>query len=104
MKLLQHLSAEHIHGSMGCHASGQPLHTGGLFQCYMLDMSIYYFMEVGSILFLLFSFFRQILYTNAVYPDQMPLYVASDLGLHCLPMTFLWVSRYEWVKKVTSLR
>ena len=30
--------------------------------------------------------------------DQMPHYVASDLGLHCLPMTLLWVSRLEWVK------
>ena len=25
-------------------------------------------------------------------------YVASDLGLHCLPMTILGVSRYEWDK------
>ena len=24
---------------------------------------------------------------NNVDPDQMPHYVASDLGLHCLPMT-----------------
>ena len=28
-----------------------------------------------------------------VDPDQMPHYVASDLGLHCLPKTHLWVSR-----------
>ena len=28
----------------------------------------------------------------------MPHYVASDLGLHCLPMTLLRVSRQEWVK------
>ena len=28
-------------------------------------------------------------------PDQMPHYVASDLGLHCLPMTHLRVSRLE---------
>ena len=26
---------------------------------------------------------------NNVYPDQMPHYVASDLGLHCLFMTLL---------------
>ena len=26
--------------------------------------------------------------SNNVDPDQMPHYVASDLGLHCLPMTF----------------
>ena len=30
---------------------------------------------------------------NDVDPDQMPHNVVSDLGLHCLPMTFLWVSR-----------
>ena len=28
----------------------------------------------------------------------MPHYVASDLGLHCLPMTLLRVSKEEWVK------
>ena len=27
----------------------------------------------------------------------MPHNVASDLGMHCLPMTFLQVSIYEWV-------
>ena len=27
------------------------------------------------------------LITNSVYPDQTPHYVASDLGLHCLPLT-----------------
>ena len=26
-------------------------------------------------------------------PDQTPYYTASDLGLHCLPMTLLRVSR-----------
>ena len=30
---------------------------------------------------------------NNVDPDQMPHYVASDLGLHCLPMTCLRVSQ-----------
>ena len=28
-----------------------------------------------------------------VDPDQTPYYGASDPGLHCLPMTFLRVSR-----------
>ena len=27
-----------------------------------------------------------------VDPDQMPCYIASDPGLHCLPMTLLQVS------------
>ena len=30
---------------------------------------------------------------NNVDSDQMPHYVASDLGLHCLPMTLSRVSR-----------
>ena len=30
---------------------------------------------------------------NNVDANQMPYYVASDLGLHCLPMTLLRVSR-----------
>ena len=33
-------------------------------------------------------------------PDQMPHDVASDLGLHCLRMTLLWVSRKEWVMEM----
>ena len=32
----------------------------------------------------------EILLANSVDPDQMPHSVASDLGLHCLPMTLLW--------------
>ena len=31
--------------------------------------------------------------SNSVDPDQMPHYVVSDLGLHCLSMTLLRVSR-----------
>ena len=30
---------------------------------------------------------------NPVDPDQMQHHVASDMGLHCLPMTLEWVSR-----------
>ena len=30
---------------------------------------------------------------NGVGPDQTLHYVASDPGLHCLPMILLWVSR-----------
>ena len=32
---------------------------------------------------------------NTVDPDQMPHYVVSDLGPHCLLMTLVQVSRYE---------
>ena len=39
----------------------------------------------------LIHFLWKILLANNVDPDQMPLYVASDLSLHCLPKTFLQV-------------
>ena len=39
------------------------------------------------------SFDGKILLANKVGPDQTPHYVASDLGLHCLPLTLLRFSR-----------
>ena len=38
-----------------------------------------------------------VLYANSVGPDQMPRSAASDLGLHCLPMSLLWDARHNWV-------
>ena len=35
------------------------------------------------------------LFANSGDPDQ-----TSDLGLHCLPVTLLRVSRLQWVKRV----
>ena len=67
-----------------------PLYTGGL-HYYMLDESIYQFWGVRSILPLLFYFRWKILLVNNVDHDQLPHYVASDLGLCCLPLTFLQV-------------
>ena len=40
------------------------------------------------------------LFANSGDPDQMLLSVASDLGLHCLPITVLGVSRIQWVRYV----
>ena len=37
------------------------------------------------------------LFANSADPDQTPRSVASDLGLHCLLITFLGVSRLQWV-------
>ena len=51
-----------------------------------------------SILLLLFYFWWKILVATNLDPDQMPHYVASELGLHCLPVTLLPISREEWVK------
>ena len=53
----------------------------------------YHFRGVGAILSLSFHFGWKILLANSVDPDQMPHDVVSDLGLHCLPMTLLWVSQ-----------
>ena len=39
------------------------------------------------------------LFANSGDPDQTLRCVASDLGLHCLPITLLRVSRLQWVKK-----
>ena len=38
------------------------------------------------------------LFANSGDPDQTPHSAASDLGLHCLPSTLLWVSQLQWVK------
>ena len=61
----------------------------------MLDESTCHLRGVGSVLSLLFVilFLIEILLANNVDPDQTPHYVASVQGLHCLPMTFLRVSR-----------
>ena len=64
------------------------MYTGGLFHCHMLDESSCHFRSIRSILSLSFYFGRKILLANNVDPDQTPYYVAYDLGLHCLPMTF----------------
>ena len=34
---------------------------------------------------------------NSVDTDQTPRSAASDLGLHCLPMSHLWDARHKWV-------
>ena len=33
---------------------------------------------------------------NSVDSDQMPHSAASDLGLHCLPISLLWDARHKW--------
>ena len=39
------------------------------------------------------------LFANSADPDQMLHSAASDLGLHCLPVTGLGVSSIHWVKR-----
>ena len=44
------------------------------------------------------------LFANSGDPDQMPHSVASDLGLHCLLITLLWVSRLQWVNRSPGVK
>ena len=37
------------------------------------------------------------LFASSGDPDQTPRSAATDLGLHCLPVTHLRVSRLQWV-------
>ena len=64
------------------------LYTGGLFHCYML----YVGRGVSSLFCCFYSIFgaKSCTLANNIDPDQRPHYVASDLGLQCLPMAFLW--------------
>ena len=39
------------------------------------------------------------LFANSGDPDQTQRSAASDLGLHCLPITLLWVSRLQCVNE-----
>ena len=42
------------------------------------------------------------LFANSGDPDQTPHSAASDLGLHCLTITILLVSRLQWVKSISA--
>ena len=44
-----------------------------------------------------------VLFANSGDPDQTLRSVASDLGLHCLPITLLGVSRIQWVERASPL-
>ena len=58
----------------------------------MLAVSICQFSDVGSIMLFWFYFFMENLLANNVDPDQTQHDVASDLGVHCMPMTLLQIS------------
>ena len=44
------------------------------------------------------------LFANSGDRDQTSCSVASDLGLHCLPITLLGVSRLQWVNSTCKCR
>ena len=78
---------------------------GGLCCPCKLDESIYQFRGVWFSYF--FFIFKEkygfVLCANSVDPEQMTHFVASDQGLHCLPLYRLLVTRPEWVKIGTTL-
>ena len=43
------------------------------------------------------------LFANSGYPDQTPRSAAFDLGLHCLPVTLLVVSRLQCTINATLI-
>ena len=51
------------------------------------------------------SYFIEIpvLSAYSVDPDQTPRSGASDLGLHCLPISFLLDARHKWVNYMTNM-
>ena len=59
----------------------------------MLDGSIRHFRGVGLLTSFCSIFDGKKNVSKQYRPDQMPHYVAPVLGLHCLPVTLLWVSR-----------
>ena len=54
---------------------------------------------MGSGLFLVLSCIIEIsvLCAKTVDTDQTPHLAASDLGLHCLPVSLLWNARHKWI-------
>ena len=71
----------------------------GLF--YLHFESVHFQFKRCLVKFLLYICFIEIpvLHANTVDPDQRPRSMASDPGLHCLPISLLWDARHKWVKE-----
>ena len=54
------------------------------------DRPISYIRSVRLVFIVIMFVEISALNANSVDPDQTPRYAASDLGLHCLPMSHLW--------------
>ena len=74
-----------------------PFMPNGLFYLHTSDRSISSIRDVWLILII--TIFNPLFYANSVDPDQTPHSAASDLGLHCLPISLLWDARHKWVKE-----
>ena len=79
-----------------------PLVMNRLFHRYHLDESIYILRDIRSNFSFLFHFSMRIMSENRIAPDGTPHFVASDLGLFCLPtcMSHKKDARLKWVKNL----
>ena len=82
--------------SINPHLPNGPIHP------YQLDESISNFRGVRSTFSFLFYFDLKFLLANREDPDQTPHSAASDLGLHCLPMSQKWDAGLIWVKTTVT--
>ena len=64
---------------------------------YQLDESIFNFRVVGWYFSFLLKSEKKLLFANSGEPDQTPRFAASDLVLHCLPMSHEKDARLIWV-------
>ena len=71
---------------------------------YQLDKSISNFRSVWCTFSFLFYFELKFLLANSEHPYQTRHSAASDLGLHCLPMSQKWDVRLIWVKHSVCVR
>ena len=68
-----------------------------LFHLSSLDESIPNIRNVWLIFLSHCFIYIPVINATSVDPHQTPLSAASDLGLHCLPMSHLWDARLKWV-------
>ena len=75
-----------------------PFKPNGNSHFYQLVQSISNFRVVGWYFSFLFKFQKNLLLANSGEPDQTPQFAASDLVLHCLPMSHKKDARIIWYK------
>ena len=76
-----------------------PFMPSGLFYRNSLDQFISSLRGVRSVLTITMFIEIPVVNTNSVDPDQTPRSAASDLGLHCLPMSYLWAASHKRVNE-----
>ena len=72
----------------------------GLFLFNSLDRSISHRRDICCFLLLLCFIEVPVHNANNVDTDQTPRSAASDVGLHCLPLSLFRDARHKWVNKI----